>query len=208
MTKLKICGIREKHSLDTCLDLNIDWVGFNFSPKSKRLIHINNYIQLVSRYPNYLLEGKKVFLFYQNTIQDIHDILDISKPDFIQFIYGDISPLLARDISINYNIPIIWQLGVSRPLEDSDLDFGEYAFPILDKHSEMGGGTGKSFPWDWITNVRRKFLLAGGLRPENVQSAIKTLNPWGVDVASGVESKPGQKESYLIREFVNNVRSK
>jgi phosphoribosylanthranilate isomerase len=165
-------------------------------------------MKLISRYPNYILEGKKVYLFFKNTNQDIENILNQSKPDFIQFIYGDTSPLLANQISVHYNVPIIWQYGVSRELNEDDLNFGEYAFPILDKHSELGGGTGISFPWNWITNIKRRYLLAGGLNPNNVQEAIQKLNPWGLDVASGVESRPGQKESFLIREFVKNVRFK
>jgi phosphoribosylanthranilate isomerase len=207
MTKIKICGIRDQVNLDTCIDHNVDWVGFNFSLLSKRKIELNDYTKLISRYSKFLLEGKKVFLFFKNTHEDIHEILKIQRPDFIQFIKGDVSSSVGLQISKFYHIPIIWQFGVSKSILDSDLEMGEYAFPILDKHSELGGGTGTSFQWEWAKQIQRKYLLAGGINSKNVKLAIETLNPWGVDVASGVEKIPGIKDPSMIREFVQNVRS-
>jgi phosphoribosylanthranilate isomerase len=78
---------------------------------------------------------------------------------------------------------------------------------IYDAHSETYGGSGVTAPWDLIAReARRPFLLAGGLTPENVAEAIATVRPDGVDVASGVETTPGQKDLEKVRRFVAAAR--
>src|SRR5947208_14357534 len=74
------------------------------------------------------------------------------------------------------------------------------------------GGTGTAFPWSWardliVAEPFREFILAGGLSPENVPEAINQARPFGVDVASGVETRPGRKDVYRVRDFITAARS-
>jgi phosphoribosylanthranilate isomerase len=81
---------------------------------------------------------------------------------------------------------------------------------LLDvKDDVLFGGTGKSFDWSLANCIRRTrpLLLAGGIRPDNVREAIRIVNPYGVDVCSGVESKPGEKDARKLIEFMNEVRN-
>ncbi len=81
------------------------------------------------------------------------------------------------------------------------------------KVGTAGGGTGVSFNWDEARTLftgagdRLKLIVAGGLRPENVGEAIRQLNPWGVDVASGVEAQPGRKDPQRLAAFIRNART-
>ena len=73
------------------------------------------------------------------------------------------------------------------------------------------GGTGTSFPWSWardliVANPGLEFILAGGLSPENVAEAVNQAQPFGVDVASGVETRPGHKDIYRVRDFISAAR--
>lgn len=81
---------------------------------------------------------------------------------------------------------------------------------LLDTASpRVAGGTGEVFPWEFAVELaaRRKVILAGGLRPENVAEAVRKVRPWAVDVSSGVESRPGIKDAGKIRRFVENIGS-
>ena len=84
---------------------------------------------------------------------------------------------------------------------------------LLDKRvGSKFGGTGTSFPWSWardliVANPAREFILAGGLNPENVAEAVDQVRPFGVDVASGVETRPGRKDIYRVRDFITAARS-
>ena len=74
------------------------------------------------------------------------------------------------------------------------------------------GGTAARFPWSWashliLANPAREFILAGGLNPENVAQAVNQARPFGVDVASGVEARPGRKDIYRVRDFITAARS-
>ena len=79
--------------------------------------------------------------------------------------------------------------------------------PLLDTYeSTRHGGTGSAFDWSLIDGVQRDFVLAGGLRPDNVAQAIAEVSPWGVDASSGLESAPGRKDPELIRRFVREAK--
>ena len=99
---------------------------------------------------------------------------------------------------------MIQQIHVKEKITDSDLTS---EFSILDSYStELGGGTGEKFNWNLISVSNKKFFLAGGLNPDNVIEAIEKVNPYGVDVASGVESIKGIKDLEKIRKFIKNAK--
>jgi len=203
-TLVKICGIRSIDIGEFVMEAGADFLGFNFSPISKRKISKQEFLKMIDR-----LEAKKnnrkfVALFFDNSIEEIHDVTNSYKFDFIQYIDYD-SKLNLLELE-KLGIELLPQIGVRNAITDSDI-IQKNPIVILDSYSEKeGGGTGKSFPWEFVSNVRRNFFLAGGLNPNNVRFAIDTLHPFGIDVASGVESSPGIKDKKLIEEFINNAK--
>lgn len=124
--------------------------------------------------------------------------------DLVQWVWGDPSvskeKLLVKRQICSYR--------VQAPINDQDLKDIVAEFLILDSYSKgIGGGTGETFNWEFISKIKRKFLLAGGLDPSNVVNAIEIVKPFGVDVASGVESSPGIKDPQKVIQFIRNVKS-
>jgi phosphoribosylanthranilate isomerase len=201
-TKVKICGIKDNETARACIDMGVDYLGFNFSPKSKRQIDIVTF-EKIYKFIQDQNTTKIVFLFYKNLIVEVKSILSNFKPDFIQYVEDDFT--IDRTEWRNFSIPLIPQIGVKKEIFDKDLP--EEELVILDSYQKgEGGGTGKVFPWRFVSNIRKKYFLAGGLNPSNVVEAIKILSPFGVDVASGVESSPGVKNIQLIKDFINNAK--
>jgi len=204
-TKIKICGIRDKKTVSLCQELHIDWIGFNFSPESPRNISENEIENLISERntPHF---PKIVFLFYQNHPKEIKKLVDTYQPDFVQLIAGD--PI---DITESWEVyrkdkRLLPAFRLQGRVGDESLLCPDLPVVILDSFKkDLGGGTGHSFPWEYVKDVKRAFLLAGGITPDNVEEAIRYLKPYGIDVASGVESN-GQKDHNKIKDLVKNVR--
>ncbi|MCB1178310.1 MAG: phosphoribosylanthranilate isomerase [Leptospiraceae bacterium] len=202
-TKVKICGIKDETIALNSIKAGADFLGFNFSPKSKRQISSSKFKEIVNQIPNEFKLVKIVFLFFQNSKEEINNILATFSPDYIQYVSRDNSVDLK--FLKSFSIPLIPQIGISSPTTNEELPDEEIL--ILDSfHKEEGGGTGKVFPWENVRNISKNYFLAGGLNPNNVELAVKTLNPFGVDVASGVEIEPGMKDIELIKEFIKNAK--
>ncbi|MDX1958601.1 MAG: phosphoribosylanthranilate isomerase [Leptospiraceae bacterium] len=200
---VKICGIRTQEILEYCLEEKVDLLGFNFSKESKRKINIKEFVPIIHSVP-IDFHSRFVALFYKNSIEEIKEVLRSFSFTYIQYITLD--PLLDLQFLKGKSKFLIPQVGISHNVTDSDLKYKDELI-ILDSHSEnQGGGTGKTFAWEKVKDVKRKYLLAGGLNPNNVSNAVQKLNPYGVDVASGVESEPGVKDKKLIKEFIQNVK--
>lgn len=146
-------------------------------------------------------------LFYQNSPEEIRTITSSLYHDLVQWVWDD--PKLAfADRKNLLGKRQICSYRVHSPIYNKDLKDIPSELLILDSYSkDAGGGTGETFNWDFITLIERKFFLAGGLNPSNVSNAIQTVKPYGVDVASGVESSPGIKDSQKVIQFIRNARS-
>ncbi|MBM9578681.1 phosphoribosylanthranilate isomerase [Leptospira sp. 201903070] len=205
--KVKICGIRDLEIAKICKEEGADFVGLNFAPSSPRKIDIATARKIIQFYKSQTDSPKVVLLFYKNSPEEIRTIRSALSHDYVQWVWDD--PELA---SI-YRIELLGEnqicsYRVDKQILDEDLNSVPGEFLILDSYSKgAGGGTGESFNWDFVSKVTRKFLLAGGLNPENVASAIAKVKPFGVDVASGVESSPGQKDPQKIIDFIRNAKS-
>ncbi|PJZ44633.1 phosphoribosylanthranilate isomerase [Leptospira brenneri] len=204
--KIKICGIKDLATLELCVDLQVDLVGLNFSPRSPRQIDeetAKSLLKLRSK-PGF---PKLVFLFFENSVSEIQNLTERYNPDLIQLIRGD--KFLTQELWTNFTekktlLPAIRIQ--EKVISDDDLE-PKSDLVILDSYNkDFGGGTGHSFPWEYVTSVKRPFLLAGGITPQNVKTALETVHPYGIDVASGVETD-GKKDPKKIRELVQNVRT-
>ncbi len=204
-TKIKICGIRDLEIGKFCIDQGVDYLGINLSPKSKRKVSTYQAIELINNLQSYSQTTKIVLLVFENSLEEIQAVLQNSSPNYIQYVTRDNT--LNKTILESFNITLIPQIGVKAEVEDQDLP--EEELIILDSyHEKEGGGTGTTFAWEYVRKVKKKYFLAGGLNPKNVGLAVKELFPYGVDVASGVESSSGVKDKNLIKEFIKNAKFK
>jgi phosphoribosylanthranilate isomerase len=200
-TRIKVCGVTR---LDDALMLEqegVDSIGFNFVATSPRCITADVASSICARlHP----ATQTVAVVANGSAAEVRSVLAATGIAWAQF-HGDEPPeRVAQFLPHAYKaIPI----REANDAEAADLYPGEHI--LVDAKVEgLLGGTGQVFDWRLVTELarRRKVTLAGGLTPENVARAIETVQPYCVDVASGVESSPGVKDARLVRAFVQGVR--
>lgn len=205
LPKIKICGIKDLAVAEFCIQEGIEYLGFNFSPKSCRFISLMDAEYLISKLSKNgtPTSTNLVALFYETDPNEINRIVQSGLFSLFQYVVHDSS--FDRRMILD-KFPLLPQYGVQSKITDDSLNLVDDLI-ILDKFNGIsGGGTGELFNWENISTIQRKYFLAGGLHPENVRQAIDFLHPFGVDVASGVESEKGIKDISKIKRFINNVR--
>ena len=200
-TRIKICGITRREDLEVAIDLGVDAVGLVFCDISARCIDISKAVELTQvAAPFVTLVG----LFMDNTESEVADVLKHVSLDVLQF-HGTEGAGFCR----SFNCPYMKAL----PMK-GDIDIRSYAEEFTDaigffadSHAPgQAGGSGKVFDWSSYPDYLDKpVILAGGLTPENVATAISQVKPYGVDVSSGVEQAKGIKDFEKMRKFVNEV---
>lgn len=205
-TKIKICGIRDLEIAKICREEGADYIGLNFVPSSPRKISLKDAQKIVEFYRDTKNSPEIVLLFYQNSPEEIRTVTSSLYHDLIQWVWDD-PKLTFVDRKNLLGKRQICSYRVHSPIHNEDLKNIPSELLILDSYSkDAGGGTGETFNWNFISRIERKFLLAGGLNSSNVSNAIRIVKPYGVDVASGVESSPGIKDSQKVIQFIRNVR--
>ncbi len=215
-TRIKICGLRSTEAALVTANAGADYLGFNFVEGVRRQLQPDEGIQIIAEYRAGLSKSENtnrpglVGLFLNQSPDFVNDISRKAGLDYLQ---------LCGDEDVDYiskiEIPIFKMVRVKDGTTPADLD--QIVAPLLSADNgvlldvydkKTPGGSGKSFDWSAAEGIanRENVLLAGGLNPENVQSAITQLSPWGVDVASGVETD-GVKNPDRIRAFIQSVRS-
>lgn len=220
---VKICGLTCLDDALAAIDAGADFLGFNFYPESPRYISPNacaRILAAIGRRPSAITT---VGIFVNESASLVAAILDHCGLDLAQ-LHGDEPPeTLAALWGRAYKAV---RLKREHPERSGELfrrvaegcdenDFAEFAlispgYPalLIDAHAPHAyGGTGQMADWPAARAVAAQFpiFLAGGLTPENVADAVAHVNPWGVDVASGVESAPGRKDRSKMQAFVNAV---
>lgn len=203
MVKIKICGITNKIDAINAVKLGVDMLGFIFYEKSKRYVDPKTAKDIINELPPYIA---KVGVFVDEARNTALDIAGECGLDTLQF-HGDETPDYCRSFRDDFKVIKAFRIKDKKslgPVNGYDVDFF-----LLDTYSKEGkGGTGKHFDWKILQDFEflKPIILSGGLTPENIGSAIKTVLPYGVDVSSGLESTPGRKDAELIKAFVANVR--
>jgi len=200
---VKICGVTNIQDAYACVENSADAVGLNFYRKSRRFIGFDDAAAIVREVSPYLTT---VGVMVQPTIGELVAAIEATEIDAVQvyepkFEIADFSfkKLLYYSVRVRTadEVKASSKLGADLIFLDSFVG-GEF------------GGTGKKSDWDAISisgvDLSAKFVLSGGLNPANVCEAIRKLNPYGVDTASGVESSPGKKDHKKIKEFVSNAK--
>jgi phosphoribosylanthranilate isomerase len=195
MVFVKICGLREAEHVDAALDAGADAVGLVLTP-SPRFIDPVAARKLVARVDD---RAWTVGVFRSEPAAEVERLATDSGVSCIQ-LHGD----YTRDDIVGLStlgLPVIRAVPYAASIYPLDADM------LLVDAPRAGSGV----EWDYTVmaerGMTRRWLLAGGLTPANVASAIAVATPWGVDVSSGVETAPGLKDSGLIREFLAAARS-
>lgn len=203
-TRIKICGITDEEGLFASADAGADAVGFVFHPQSRRYIDPEEAFELVAYLPPFV---SSVGLFV-NADLDTFSTIEEDCPTTFSQLHGDEREDLVRQCGPGVIKAVKFDPAtISRELKRWDkLDEID---AILVDGSE--GGQGKAFDWSALAEAKaattKPIIIAGGLTPENVGDAIRAMRPFAVDVSSGVESAPGEKDRVLIKKFCDAVRS-
>ena len=181
MTKIKLCGLSREEDIKAANILMPDFIGFVFAKKSKRFISRDKAIALKK-----ILDPKifSVGVFVNEKPELIASYLEDKIIDIVQ-LHGNEDDDYIKTLRKFTSKPIIkaFQIRGKKNLQEAETSTADYI--LLD----YGSGDGKIFDWSLIKNFSRPYFLAGGLNPENVSEAIATLNPFAVDVSSGIESE-------------------
>lgn len=198
---IKICGITNYQDAAAAVDAGASAIGFNFFKGSKRFITPEAAKEIADQ-----LRKKISFVgvFVNEHPSTVKSIGTLVKLTYCQF-HGD------EDLDYVNTFPnAIKAFRVNDSLRNVYFEDYRVSAFLLDAYDEHAyGGTGKQFNWLLAKEANEfgKIILAGGLTPANVEDAIEVVQPWGVDVSSGVEESPGKKDGKKIFEFVSNARN-
>ncbi|MBF0279175.1 MAG: phosphoribosylanthranilate isomerase [SAR324 cluster bacterium] len=201
-TVVKICGLVTMDEVKACLAYGADWLGFNCYPKSKRFIPPEKIRELVSIVPKNVLT---VGVFVNESAGEVNRIMRHTGMNLVQ-LHGDETPEYTQMLIHKY----FRAFRVSEQFQLDEISKYRGIYFLLDSyHAGHYGGTGASFNWEIAKRAKSfgQLILAGGLTPDNVGEAIKTVRPFGVDVCSGVELVPGVKDFKRIQAFISAVKS-
>ena len=201
MTIIKICGIKTLTDALAAINVGADYLGFNFYPKSVRYIDQETCIQIASVLKKENPNIKLVGVFVNSSVEEIKNILQTCSLDLAQ-LHGDESPETFSKLTPRAFKAFRGEIDKRMVLDHAP------AFLLDAAVKGQYGGSGAIADWSSAAELAKRYplLLAGGLTPENVSDAVRQAKPWGVDVASGVESNPGQKDAAKLSAFVQAVR--
>jgi phosphoribosylanthranilate isomerase len=202
MVKVKVCGIAHLADAEKALEYGADALGFNFYPPSPRCITPERARAILQALPE---TSCNVALFVNAAKERVREVLAGGELADgrqayrgLQF-HGEESADYCRG----------WRLKVIKAfrLKEKKMLEGMAEFPadfyLLDSWSAGYGGSGSAFPWDWLKGAKaEKIILSGGLNIENVAEAVRRVQPYAVDVCSGVETRPGIKDHGKLKEFI------
>jgi phosphoribosylanthranilate isomerase len=208
---IKICGLSTRETLDVALQAGADMVGFVFFPASPRHIGLNTARDLGRQARGRAL---KVALTVDADDATLANIVEALQPDILQ-LHGKETVARLRDIKQIFGLPVMKAIAVETPADLAALPgYAAVADRILfdaraPKEATRPGGLGAVFDWHLLENLdlKRPFMVSGGLDAGNVAEAIRVSRAGGVDVSSGVEGAPGVKDPEMIRAFIRAARA-
>jgi len=211
-TKVKICGLKEELTLEAALAGGADYVGFVFFAPSPRSLAPAAARPLATRARR---SGAKVVALLVDPDDGLlEEVVNAAEPDILQ-LHGREAPARASQIGRRWRRQVMKAIPVAAPGDaETALRYAGAADLILfDAKAPTGatrpGGNGQAFPWELLAEVKDKvaYMLSGGLSPDNVAEAIRATAAPIVDVSSGVESRPGEKDPALIARFLQIAKA-
>ena len=221
--KVKICGLTNLEDAQTAVSGGADYLGFIFYPPSKRSVDINTakaIVQTLRATPNCpVLVGVFVNESGEHMAQILAEVgLDLAQlsGEEVPFLVGDErSPLYGRSYKALRPASLAeaeadaeWYAADSNQLSVNGIQLPSLLIDTY--HPTLRGGTGETGDWEMSAQLAQTIpglMLAGGLNADNVAEAVRQVRPFAVDVASGVEASPGQKDPELVRAFIHNAKT-
>ena len=199
-TKIKICGVTSIEDAKSACLCGADAIGLNFYSGSGRKVTLNEGFAIeVSLLPFV----SKVGVFVDPSYDLVNKVLETIPLDFLQF-HGSESVSFCESFSIPYIKAIPAQS--SKQISKDLANYSSASAILLDtKVGTRFGGTGEPFNWEIVPEIELPLIVAGGLNPKNVFEAVSMINPFAVDVSSGVEKAPNEKDFEMMKEFVKQV---
>lgn len=200
-TRIKICGIKHTDDALKAIECGADAIGLVFVEKSPRYVSLTDARVIAESLPPFVTV---VGLFMDASEDAVREALRVVPLTLLQF-HGDESPEFCDQFEMPY-------VKVLKMRENVNVVAFAQEYPnatgiLLDTYTKQGGGSGQSFDWNLIPeDMSSPIILAGGLNPKNVASAVETVKPYAVDVSSGVESEPAIKDHKKIEQFIKEVQ--
>ena len=207
---VKICGLKTPDALDVALEAGADMVGFVFFPPSPRDLGIEAARALGERVKG---RAKKVALSVDATDAELERAVEALKPDVLQ-LHGKETPERVATVRTRFRLPVMKALPIEQKSDLAPIRLYEKVADWLlfdgraPREATRPGGLGKTFDWTVLENLHLKipFMLSGGLDASNVADALRITHAPAVDVSSGVERAPGEKDPDKIRAFIRAAR--
>jgi phosphoribosylanthranilate isomerase len=202
-TRVKICGITNLADAQVAVEAGADALGFNFHEKSPRFVSLKTAAEISKQLPPFVM---RVGVFVNAPADFVLRAIGECSLTMLQF-HGDEPPEFCTQFGL-------MSMKAFRIRDEKTLEelpkYQTDAY-LLDAFSSTApGGTGEKFNWDLAVEAQKfgkPVFLAGGLTPENVAEAVKKVQPFGVDVSSGVEISPGKKEKAKVRAFIHAAKA-
>src|SRR6266478_6471238 len=189
MIRIKICGITNLADAKAATDAGANALGFNFYEKSLRRVVTADAAQISAK------------------PADINSLRAFVRFDAAQ-LHGDETPDVVSRVASSLPVIKAFRVDASFSMSTFDRYADAFAFLLDGARAGLYGGSGETTDWDFARRsaTNRRIILSGGLKVENVAEAIRIVRPYGVDVASGLETKPGKKDHTRLKEFIDEVR--
>lgn len=201
LVKVKVCGITNVDDALAAIDMGADILGFNFYPPSPRYITGADAIKVIDKLPTFI-ETAGVFVN-----SDYNEIKAIDRDGILNWaqLHGDETPEFCDSLKwLNLKTIKAIRVKTARDIRKAEL-YPTDAILFDGYHVDLYGGTGKTFDWSMLGHINNRVFLAGGLNCDNAAKAI-AVGVYGIDVCSGIESKPGKKDHKKMKKFFDNIR--
>ena len=201
MIKIKICGITNLEDALAAADAGADALGFNFYKKSPRYIEPDKAAEIIAQLPPFIMP---VGIFVNEREEKIRENQALTCIQAIQ-LHGDERPEFCQ----RFGGRVIKAFQVRDKESLKNMAHYRVSAYLLDSYKDgVRGGTGVTFDWHLAVGAKTfgKVILDGGLTPENVAEAVRLVQPYGVDVAGGVEREKGVKDHAMVRKFISEAR--
>ena len=204
---IKICGIQNQDTLLCCENNSINFYGMIFYPKSPRNITIENAYKLNKISEKLNINGVGVFV--NKEINELEEVIKYVNLRYVQ-LHGSEDELYIKNLK-KFGVKIIKSISVSS--EDDLKKINNYQtadyflFDYKPKKNELPGGNSKSFDWNILKSLKtdKPWFLSGGINLDNIQQILVDINPYGVDLSSGVEKELGIKDNRIINNFIEKL---
>jgi phosphoribosylanthranilate isomerase len=200
--RIKLCGITSLDDARRCVDAGADALGFIFVPGTPRHVTAETAARIIEALPPFVTP---VGVFWDHPAGQVKAIAEECRLGALQF-HGDEAP---EDL-LEHRLPLIKTLKVAGAADLARMPEYRVAAFLLDSPARWSEGAARPpIPWDVAAVAARRHpvLLSAGLTPDNVALAVRRVRPYGVDVNSGVEARPGRKDPAKVRRFVAEARA-